>query len=315
MSYLGEGVKLCDSFGFYENESLLPMKICAYCTTRNRDEAIFCSHCRRPLRGTPIPKDTSLIRLLAVLILISLGSYLFLSRSFLSPASNPSLSERTGTPPPAPTRAREAETLYTCVEDITRIRRGPSTKSETIGGLLTGTCLTILGRTVDASWVYVVSDDHQTGWVAASLLPAAGDIGKVSIRDSSALANSTRPTLTSAEVAHGAEAYLTKVAATNLPGAPLSPYETPCFEYADRVGEYITCKLEKAYCDYLPDVEGRPTYCSDRPAPDQNFALVVVGEDWSQYEGQCLIVKGFLEIDRGVLQIQALTRDQVSACN
>jgi hypothetical protein len=308
-------LKLWDDFGSFENESLLPMKICAYCTTRNRDEAIFCSHCRRPLRGTPIPKDTSLIRFLAVILLIGLGSYLFLSRSFLSPPSNSLVPAGTREPAPVPTRARNTETLYTCVEDITRIRRGPSTQSETIGGLLTGTCMTILGRTADASWVYMVSDDHQTGWVAASLLPYASEIDKVAIRDSSALANSARPTLTSAEIAHGAEAYLTKVAATNLPGAPLSAYETPCFAFADQIGEYITCKLEKAYCDYLPDVEGSPTYCSDRPAPDHTFTLTVLGMDWSDYDSQCLIVSGYLEIDRGILQIQALRRDQISPCS
>ena len=147
------------------------MKICAYCTTRNRDEAIFCSHCRRPLRGTPIPRDTSLIRLLAVLVLIGLGSYIFLSRTLLAPASNPSTAEGTGTPGPISTQPREAVTLYTCVEEQTRIRRAPSTRSETIGGLMTGTCLTILGRTDDAGWVYMASDDYQAGWVAASIQP------------------------------------------------------------------------------------------------------------------------------------------------
>ena len=291
------------------------MKICAYCTTRNRDEAIFCSHCRRPLRGTPIPKDTSLLRLLAVLLLIGLGSYLFLSRLSLPSTLNPSISEGTETPGLTPTLAPETVTLYTCVEDITRIRRAPSTRSETIGGLLTGTCLTILGRTADASWVYMVSDDYQAGWVAASLLPDAGDIGKISVRDSSALANASRPTLTSGEIAHGAEAYLTKVAATNLPNAPLSAYTEPCFQTANRIGDYVSCKLERAYCDFLPDLEGSPTYCSDRPAPDHTFTLTVLGMDWSDYDGQCLVVSGYLEIDRGVLQIQALNGDQVSSCD
>lgn len=307
-------LKLWCSPRLFKNESLLPMKICAYCTTRNRDEAIFCSHCRRPLRGTPIPRDTSLIRLLAVLVLIGLGSYIFLYRTLLAPASNPSTAEGTGTPGPISTQPREAVTLYTCVEEQTRIRRAPSTRSETIGGLMTGTCLTILGRTDDAGWVYMVSDDYQAGWVAASILPDAGDITKVSVRDSSALANSSRPTLTSAEIAHGADAYLTSVAATNLPDAPLSAYMVPCFQSADRIGDYVSCKLERAYCDYLPDLEGSPTYCSDRPAPDHTFTLTVFGMDWSEYDGQCLVISGYLEINRGVLQIRAHKRDQISSC-
>jgi len=175
--------------------------------------------------------------------------------------------------------------------------------------------MTIFGRTADAGWVYMVSDDHQTGWVSAALLPDAGELRKVSVRDGSFLAHSSHPTLTSAEIAHGAEAYLTRVAATNLPGAPLSPYELPCFEYAGRIGDYITCKIERAYCDYLPDAEGKPTYCSDRPYPDHTFTLTAFGSDWSDYDGRCLIVSGYLEIEGGVLQIRALEGDQVSACN
>ena len=288
------------------------MKICAYCTTKNRDEAIFCSHCRRPLRGMPIARDTSLFRLLAVLVLLGVGSYFFLSRSLLAQAPT---SDGLQTTHPAPTYARESVTLWTCVEDTTRIRRGPSTRSETIGRLGSGTCLTVLGRTEDTSWVYMVSDDHQTGWVATHLLTDTVNIGKVSVRDNSALANPARPTLSSAEIAHGAQAYLTKIAATNLPGAPISSHVVPCFESVDRIGDNVSCRMEKAYCDYLPDLEGSPTFCSDRPAPDHTFALVTLGMDWSNYDGQCLIVSGYLEIDRGVLHIKALDRDQVSSCN
>lgn len=184
-----------------------------------------------------------------------------------------------------------------------------------IGGLPSGTCLRVLGRTEDSSWVYMVSNNHQTGWVLFALLNDTGNIDKVSIRDDSALANSARPTLTSAEIAHGAQSYLTSVAATNVVEAPLSSYAAPCFDAVRHVGGFVSCKLERAYCDYLPDLEGSPTLCNDRPYPDHNFALIVFGKDWSEYDGQCIIVSGYLEIDRGVLKIQALERSQVSACN
>jgi hypothetical protein len=88
----------------------------------------------------------------------------------------------------------------------------------------------------------------------------------------------------------------------------------PCFAAVDRIGEQISCKLEKAYCDYLSDIEVSSTSCSDRPYPDHIFTLLVLGEDWSDYDGQCLIVSGFLEVNRGALQIQALDRSQVSSC-
>lgn len=293
------------------------MKICAYCTAENRDEAIFCRRCRRPLRAAPTPKNNSsrnlFIWLLAVLVLIGLSSYLFSSRSFL--ASTPPLT-LTQAPQltPGPTQTQEPIILRACVSDTTRIRRGPGTQYETIGGLAPDTCLTVMGRNEDSSWVYMVSKDHQAGWIAASLLPYSGNISHVSVRADSPMANSGRPTLTSAEIANGAQAYLTKVSATNIPQSPLTRYVVPCFETANRMGDYVSCKMERAYCDYLPAVEGRPTFCSDRPYPDHNFALIVFGEDWSEYDGQCILVSGYLEIDRGVLQIQAVSRSQVSYC-
>jgi hypothetical protein len=162
--------------------------------------------------------------------------------------------------------------------------------------------------------VYIVSDDHQTGWVAASLLDGTGNLSHVSVRDHALGAYSARPTLTTAEIAHGAQAYLTEVAATNIPQSPLSQYAVPCFDTVDRIGDHISCKLEKAYCDYLPHIDGSPTSCNDRPYPDHTFTLLVPGEDWSDYDGQCLIVSGLLEVNRGALQIQALNRSQVSSC-
>ena len=72
--------------------------------------------------------------------------------------------------------------------------------------------------------------------------------------------------------------------------------------------------MEKAYCDYFPDLEGSPTVCIDRPAPDHTFALVAFDRDWREYDGECLIIDGYMEIYRGVLRILAHRRDQVSIC-
>jgi hypothetical protein len=160
----------------------------------------------------------------------------------------------------------------------------------------------------------MISDDDLTGWVAITALPGIGDISRVSIRDSWALVDSTRPTLTSEEIAHGARVYLTQISATNHPQSPLNQYVEPCFETVSRVGDRITCRMEKAYCNYFPEEPGSPTACIDRPAPDHVFALVAFDRDWSEYDGQCLIVTGYLEVDRGILRIRAHDRDQVALC-
>ena len=295
------------------------MKICAHCSTENRDGAIFCTRCRRPLLGTQTPEARSsrnpLVWLLVIFVIMGLSRYLFSQGSFpRQTTSHTPIPDWMLTAGPAATRTEEPTTLRACVQDMARIRRGPGTHYETTGGLLSGICLTILGRNESASWVYIVSEDHQTGWVDVSLLMDAGGINRVSVRDDSAMANPARPTLTSAEIAYGAQAYLTEVSATNIPQSPVTRYVVPCFETASRIGDHISCKMEKAVCDYLPAVEGSPTFCNDRPYPDHNFALIVFGEDWSEYDGQCIIVSGYLEIERGVLKIQASRRDQVSVC-
>src|SRR5512145_2905972 len=133
---------------------------------------------RSALQATPTRKDISpsqrLSWLQAVFVLIGLGAYLLLSRSYFGPtATQGSTALPTGglTVGPLPTRTQEPVTPSACVENMTaRIRRGPGPQYETIGGLVSGVCFTVLGRNEESSWVYIVSDDHQTGWMTASLL-------------------------------------------------------------------------------------------------------------------------------------------------
>ena len=76
--------------------------------------------------------------------------------------------------------------LMGCVTDSAiRIRHGPGTDFEVMGGLVAGTCMQILGRNQDASWVYIVTEENEAGWVAAWLLTIDGDITSVSLRSAS----------------------------------------------------------------------------------------------------------------------------------
>ena len=293
------------------------IKWCVYCKSENRVEAIFCQNCRRPLPSVPRPRRIAFVWLLGVVALIGFGTFLFSTRSFLAPtATQRQATASSGLPVGelSPTQMLEPVTILACVETSTNIRRGPGTHYETIGGLTPGICFTILGRNEEASWVYMISDDDLTGWIATTVLPDIGDIRRVSVRDGLALVDPARPTLTSGEIAHGARVYLTQISATNQPESPLSQYVEPCFETVNRVGDRITCRMEKAYCNYFPEEPGSPTACIDRPAPDHVFALVAFDRDWSDFDGQCLIVTGYLEVDRGILRIQVQNREQIAPC-
>ena len=88
----------------------------------------------------------------------------------------------TGTTSPA-LMASDLLTLKACVTTSEiNIRKGPGTDFEVMGGLDFGTCMQILGRNQDASWVYMVTEDNTSGWVAAWLLTIEGDVNGVSER-------------------------------------------------------------------------------------------------------------------------------------
>jgi hypothetical protein len=147
----------------------------------------------------------------------------------------------------------------------------------------------------------MVSDDNKTGWVAAWLLTIEGDLNMVAVRSGVEVI----PTTTREPV----------VLATNT-SQLLYRFGSPplCSDLTSSLGETVSCKVERANCVYLPDVDGYPTFCSDRQYPNHDFQLVVFGEDWSDLDGSCFVVSGSLEPYRGVLQIQVFSRSQVSSC-
>jgi uncharacterized protein YraI len=181
--------------------------------------------------------------------------------------------------------------LTACVatDEAVRIRQGPGTTYEAIGALAPAACITILGRNSDSSWVYMETADGYTGWVAAFLLTIEGDLSKVAEKNND-----------------------------DDPVTSQSPSIELCTNIANLIGSNVTCKIEPAYCTYVPDVDDRSTFCTDKPYPDHFVQLVVPGEDWSEYNGSCLVVTGLLESyfngQEGLLQIIGHDRSQVSLC-
>ena len=72
--------------------------------------------------------------------------------------------------------------------------------------------------------------------------------------------------------------------------------------------------MNRAHCNYRPDVNGGPTFCNDGPFPDHSFTLLVWGQDWSDYDGLCLWVTGEVLIYQDKPQIEAESRSQVVLC-
>lgn len=93
---------------------------------------------------------------------------------------------------------------------------------------------------------------------------------------------------------------------------PTRPLYEECSQAT--AGEFVTCRIQRAHCDYRPDVSGAPTFCNDAPFGSHSFTLLVWGEDWSDYDGRCLTVTGLVTRYRGLPQIEATSRSQVDSC-
>ncbi len=99
--------------------------------------------------------------------------------------SKPTFAETT-TALPLPTQTQTFISLKACVPHASiRIRRGPGTQYETIGGLVSGTCMWVLARNEESNWVYIVTENDKSGWVAAWLLTIDGDVTRLSVREGS----------------------------------------------------------------------------------------------------------------------------------
>lgn len=106
------------------------------------------------------------------------------------------------------------------------------------------------------------------------------------------------------------------------PITPLTPTQKPTESVIESIpdcsqaliGENVTCRVSHAYCSYKPNVKGAPTFCNDAPYPGHNFTLLRWGEDWSQYNGKCLIVTGYIHLYQGIPEIEATSKSQVKIC-
>ena len=96
---------------------------------------------------------------------------------------------------------------------------------------------------------------------------------------------------------------------------PPPPLVAPIVDCANTgAGSFVTCRIGRANCSYRQDINGDPTFCNDAPFPSHSFTLLVWGQNWSDYDGRCLLVTGQVTRFEGKLQIVATSRSQIESC-
>ena len=98
------------------------------------------------------------------------------------------------------------------------------------------------------------------------------------------------------------------------PTAVSNQHTIPSSTAGEYAGQTVTVRIERAWCSYQQQIKGNPTFCNDQPYPGHDFTLVFWGEDWSDYDGLCLLVNGMVTRYQGKAQIVAESREQVKLC-
>jgi len=85
-----------------------------------------------------------------------------------------------------------------------------------------------------------------------------------------------------------------------------------CEEAWNKIGDYISCEIPKAYCTYQL-IEDQ-TFCWDGPNSNYNFTFVTSEYDLGDLDGQCIVVTGKVVLEDDKPHINAQNKEQVFIC-
>jgi len=240
--------------------------------------------------------------------------------------ATPSRTKPTATSfPPANTEipTPTPRSLVGCVSSKSlRVRGEPTTKSSLLGGLVSNTCVKVMGRNQDQSWGWIVSE-NVIGWVSLEYLTVDGNINELPIKTGtgqtlSSSSGSTKPTRTPSPTNAPSTVPTRTLSPTNAPSTVPTRTPTPsimlCANTQNSVGSWVSCKIPRAYCYYQSGLKGKPTFCNDAQYPDHNFTMVKWGSDWRDYDGQCIVISGVVSWYANKPQIEATSLSQISSC-
>ena len=171
-------------------------------------------------------------------------------------------------------------------EDRSIIYAGPNVNYGVIGYLNANSKITLTGKNGD-TWV-TFNFNGQQGWIQDFFLDVDGNSSRL-------------PETLYVPVSTPTERRQENQIDTTL----------PCSMMSDHVGELVKCKIPRAHCSYQPATAGSPTFCNDEPYPNNEFTLVIWGFDWSNADGDCMIVEGIISTYQGKPQIE-FEADQVN---
>ncbi|MBI5946400.1 MAG: SH3 domain-containing protein [Chloroflexi bacterium] len=205
------------------------------------------------------------------------------------------------------------------------VRDGPGRDFQIIGYINQGNEFYILGEYNDAydeQWVVILLNNNSFGWVNGESRFITQKLVTVDSKTYNDLLNSVEQarsvyTLRGFFRDYSRPSSLTNQSATSTSSinSPSSDLVPECQDIKENIGLFVNCKIPKAYCSYQPNTNGSPTFCNEAPYPNNNFALIIWGKDWSNYDGHCLIVSGNLSSYQGTLQIEANSLSQISLCD
>jgi len=241
--------------------------------------------------------------------------------------STPTKARPSSSPSPLPSAtftATSIPSLVGCVkEGITlRMRSGPGTQFEVISGLASNTCFTVYGFSEDKSWIWINANEI-FGWISVEFSSIEGNTDVLPIISEN-IAASAFPTnnavfaITQTPRPSPSKTKTIKPSPTFTPRKTSTPFIFPTTDITlcSNAPLYtnVKCKIRRAYCSYQPTTSGQPTFCNDFPYPNHQFSLLIWGSDWSDLDGYCLIVSGYMDRYAGKRQIVATSRLQVSFC-
>jgi len=201
-----------------------------------------------------------------------------------------------------------------CVVGTTlRVRAEPNTQSETLGGLTAGQCVSVYGTNPERTWASV-SNSELAGWVSLEYLEVVDQVDVLPVAGEPVPENQIYSLQTELAGAPPTVApTIPRPRSTSVP-VPALPSALKCVDTDSQIGDFVSCTIPRAYCAYHPEIEGYPTFCSDPPYPGHKFTLLVWGSDWSDLDGQCIVVSGLVENYQGKPEIVASSRSQVYSC-